>query len=119
MSQETISDYQLESKVVAGIVESDLGSVTVKALASWQEDDIRVVRDNDRHNWFQEGNTYLRSEFNPETAVVNTKTAEINLISNEPLFGSVDWIVGAFYYDFEYDNLIRDCLLYTSPSPRD
>ena len=108
LSQETISDYQLESKVVAGIVESDLGSVTVKALASWQEDDIRVVRDNDRHNWFQEGNTYLRSEFNPETAVVNTKTAEINFISNEPLFGSVDWIVGAFYYDFEYDNLIRE-----------
>ena len=108
LSQETISDYQLESKVVAGILESDLGSVTVKALMSWQEDDIRVVRDNDRHNWFQEGNTYLRSEFNPESAIVNTKTAEINLISNEPLFGSLDWIVGAFYYDFEYENHIRE-----------
>ena len=52
LSQNTLSKYQLESKIVGGIGEFDMGYATLKALASWQKDEIYVVRDNDRHNYF-------------------------------------------------------------------
>ena len=106
LSQDTISQHELSSWVLAAIYESDLGFANLKAIASVQEDDVLVVRDNDRHNYLDPvlsipglgaGATYQRAEFTPETSLVDTTTLEINLISNEPI----------------------DCLLYTSPSPRD
>jgi iron complex outermembrane receptor protein len=79
------------------------------------EDDIYVSRDNDRHNFGDihssgpmAGFPYNRSEYRPETSVVETSTFEINLISNEPLFGNIDWILGAFYFDHEIDNNIYE-----------
>ena len=36
-----------------------------------------------------------------------TKTFEINLVSNEPLFGALDWTVGAFYMQHDIENHIR------------
>ena len=119
LSQNTISNQELTSSVFAVIYESDLGYANLKILASTQEDDISVTRDNDRHNFgdpvlsipgLGAGATYQQAEFRPETSLVETKTFEINLISNEPLMdGKLDWTLGAFYI----------CLLYTSPSPRD
>ncbi|WGL15185.1 TonB-dependent receptor [Microbulbifer bruguierae] len=107
LAQDTRSKYTLESRIVGGILESDLGAVTVKSLASWQKDDILVVRDNDRHS-YAVNPEYTISAFDPETSVVETKTFEINMISNEPLFDKVDWIVGAFYLDTELENHIRE-----------
>ena len=54
------------------------------------------------------GFPYNRSEFRPETSLVETTTFEINLISNEPLFGNTDWILGAFYFDHEIENNIYE-----------
>ena len=51
LSQDTISKQELTSKVFAAIYESDLGYANLKILASSQEDDILVDRDNDRHNY--------------------------------------------------------------------
>ena len=51
LSQDTISKHELTSSIVAGIYEADLGSSTLKIMASVQEDDILVIRDNDRHNY--------------------------------------------------------------------
>ena len=51
LSQNTISEQKLTSSVVAMIFESDLGFANLKVLASSQEDDISVTRDNDRHNF--------------------------------------------------------------------
>ena len=80
-----------------------------------QEDDIYVSRDNDRHNYGDvhasgpmEGFPYNRAEYRPETSLVETSTFEINLISNEPLFGNTDWILGAFYFDHEIENNIYE-----------
>ena len=79
LSQDTISEHSLRSYVVAGIYESDLGYANLKAMASIQEDDISVVRDNDRHNYgdlvkvipgLGANATYQRSEFTPETSLV-------------------------------------------------
>ena len=115
LSQDTISEHDLTSYVIAGIYESDLGYANLKAMASIQEDDISVVRDNDRHNFGDihadgplAGLPYIAAEYRPETSVVETKTFEINLISNEPLFGSIDWILGAFYFDHEIENHIYE-----------
>ena len=117
LSQNTISKQELTSSVVAMIFESDLGFANLKILASSQDDDISVTRDNDRHNFgdpvlsipgLGSGATYQQAEFRPETSVVETTTFEINLISNEPAMdGKLDWTVGAFYMDHEIENVIR------------
>jgi iron complex outermembrane receptor protein len=117
LSQDTISKHELTSSIVAGIYEADLGSSTLKIMASLQEDDILVIRDNDRHNYgdpvlsipgLGPDAVYQRSEFNPETSLVDTTTFEINLISNEPaLNGKLDWTVGAFYMEHDIENVIR------------
>ena len=117
LSQDTVSKHELSSMVVAAIYESDLGFANLKIIASVQEDDVLVVRDNDRHNYLDPvlsieglpaGATYQRAEFTPETSLVDTSTFEINLISNEPaLNGKLDWTVGAFYMDHEIENRIR------------
>jgi iron complex outermembrane receptor protein len=117
LSQNTISKQELTSSVVAMIFESDLGFANLKVLASSQDDDISVTRDNDRHNFgdpvlsipgLGAGATYQQAEFRPETSVVETTTFEVNLISNEPeMNGKLDWTVGAFYMEHEIENVIR------------
>ena len=117
LSQDTVSQHELSSMVAAAIYESDLGYANLKIIASVQEDDVLVVRDNDRHNYLDPvlsieglpaGSTYQRAEFTPETSLVDTSTFEINLVSNEPaLNGKLDWTVGAFYMDHEIENVIR------------
>jgi iron complex outermembrane receptor protein len=117
LSQDTISKHELSSSIFAAIYESDLGFASFKAMASIQEDDILVVRDNDRHNFgdpvlsipgLGSDAVYQRAEFNPETSIVDTTTFEINLISNEPILnGKLDWTIGAFYMEHEIENTIR------------
>ena len=116
LSQDTVSQHELSSMVIAAIYESDFGFANLKAIASVQEDDISVTRDNDRHNYLDPvlsipglgaGATYQRAEFRPETSVVDTTTLEINLISNEPIEDRLDWTVGLFYIDHEIENVIR------------
>ena len=116
LSQDTISNHDLTSLVLGAIYEEDLGFANLKVMASIQDDDISVTRDNDRHNFgdlvtvipgLGAGATYQRAEFTPETSKVETKTFEINLVSNEPLFGALDWTVGAFYMQHDIENHIR------------
>jgi iron complex outermembrane receptor protein len=116
LSQDTISNHDLTSMVIAAIYENDLGFANLKVMASIQDDDISVTRDNDRHNFgdlvgvipgLGSGATYQRAEFAPETSIVETNTFEINLVSNEPIFGALDWTVGAFYMEHDIENHIR------------
>ena len=116
LSQDTISNHSLTSKIIAAIFEKDLGNSNLKIMASVQDDDISVTRDNDRHNYgdivrvipgLGSGATYQRAEFAPETSIVETNTLEINLVSNEPAFGSLDWTIGAFYMQHDIENHIR------------
>ena len=123
LSQDTMSKQELSSKIFALIYESDLGYANLKVLASKQEDDILVVRDNDRHAagvqpvlsmpglpyiYIDNAPYYPMAEFNPETSLVDTDTFEINLISNEPVLnGKLDWTFGAFYLKHKIENHIR------------
>ena len=51
LSQDTISNHELTSLVLGAIYEEDLGFANLKVMASIQDDDISVTRDNDRHNF--------------------------------------------------------------------
>ena len=117
LMQDSVSNHELTSSVFAAIYENDLGFANLKIMASVQEDDISVTRDNDRHNYgdavlaipgLGAGATYQRAEFRPETSLVDTTTLEINLVSNEPAMdGKLDWTIGAFYMEHEIENHIR------------
>jgi len=113
--QDTEANFELTSKLAAAILEIGLSNSTLKAIASWQKDDVLIKRDNDRHNFgdihiggLWAGLPYIRAEYDPETSIVETKTFEVNIISDTPLFGKLDWTVGAFYLDHEIENHIRE-----------
>ena len=115
LAQDSASDYQLSSEIIAAILNVELGFADLKILASSQEDDIYVSRDNDRHNFGDvhgsgplEGIPYIAAEYRPETSVVETTTFEVNLISNEPINEKIDWIIGALYFDHEIANAIYE-----------
>ena len=115
LAQDSASDYQLSSEIIAAILNVELGFADLKILTSSQEDDIYVSRDNDRHNFGDihasgplEGIPYIAAEYRPETSVVETTTFEVNLISNEPINDKIDWIVGALYFDHKIANAIYE-----------
>ena len=115
LAQDSASDYQLSSEIIAAILNVEFGFADLKILTSSQEDDIYVSRDNDRHNFGDihasgplEGIPYIAAEYRPETSVVETTTFEVNLISNEPINDKIDWIVGALYFDHKIANAIYE-----------
>jgi iron complex outermembrane receptor protein len=107
LSQDTLSDYDLESEVYGLIAEYDAGFATIKSLSSYQKDDITIVRDNDRHSFVTNPEIQI-SKFEPETNVQTTYTQEFNIISSEPLFDKIDWLVGVFYLDTDIEITIRE-----------
>ena len=107
LSQDTQSSYELESEVYGLIVEYDAGFATIKSLSSYQKDDITIVRDNDHHSFVTNPEIQI-SKFEPENNVQTTYTQEFNIISNEPLFDKIDWIVGVFYLDTDIEITIRE-----------
>ena len=115
LAQDSASNYKLSSEVLAAILNVELGFADLKILASTQEDDIYVSRDNDRHNFGDvhasgplAGIPYIAAEYRPETSVVETTTLEVNLISNEPINEKIDWIIGALYFDHKIANSIYE-----------
>lgn len=107
LSQDTPSSYELDSQTFGLIAEWDADFAVIKSLSSYQKDDITVVRDNDRHSFLTNPEIQI-SQFNPENNVQTTFTQEINIISNEPLFGKLDWLVGMFYLDTDIEITIRE-----------
>ena len=99
LTQDWQSSYELESQLYSLVAEWDLPAFTVRSLTSYQDDDIAIIRDNDRHdfvNLINQGIFLLPAIFDPETNRQKTFTQELNLISSEPLFGRLDWTAGSF-----------------------
>ena len=113
LAQNSENSYELESQLYSLVAEWDLPAFTVRSLSSYQDDDIAIVRDNDRNDFvtlINQGIFLLPSVFDPETNRQKTFTQEFNLISAEPLWGKLDWVAGVFYLDTEIDILIREYL---------
>ena len=111
LAQNSENKYDLESQLYSLVAEWDLPAFTVKSLSSYQDDDIFVIRDNDRNDFptlLNNGIFLLSSIFDPEINRQKTFTQEIQVVSSEPLFGRLDWVAGAFYLDTEVDILIRE-----------
>ncbi|WP_032095788.1 MULTISPECIES: TonB-dependent receptor [unclassified Alteromonas] len=107
LSQDTESFYELDSQVIGLIAEWNADFAVIKSLSSYQKDDITVIRDNDRHSFLTNPEIQI-SQFNPEINIQTTFTQELNIISNEPLFGKLDWLVGMFYLDTDIEITIRE-----------
>ena len=104
LAQDSLSNYELSSEIYSATVEWDLTDFTFKSITSYQEDDISILRDNDRHDFSVLPPFFLlQSYFEPETNLQKTRTQEFNLVSAAPAFGKLDWVVGVFYLDTEVD----------------
>jgi iron complex outermembrane receptor protein len=104
LAQDSLSNYELSSEIYSTTVEWDLTDFTLKSITSYQEDDISILRDNDRHDFSVLPPFFLlQSYFDPETNLQKTRTQEFNLVSAAPAFGKLDWVVGVFYLDTEVD----------------
>ncbi len=111
LAQDSLSSYELESQLYSMVLEWNLPSFTIKSLTSYQDDDIAILRDNDRNDLASlPPFAQLPSYFDPETNRQKTTTQEFNLISAEPAFGRLDWVAGIFYLDTEVDISILERL---------
>jgi iron complex outermembrane receptor protein len=107
LSQDTLSSYELDSEIYGLTVEYETDFAVIKSLTSYQKDDITVLRDNDRHSFLTNPEIQVAA-FLPEQNIQETYTQEFNIISSEPLWGKVDWIVGMFYLDTDIEITIRE-----------
>ena len=111
LAQDSPNKFDLKNQLYSLVAEWDLPGFTAKSLTSYQDDDIAVIRDNDRNDLASlPPFALVPSIFNPETNRQKTFTQEINLISAEPLWGRLEWVAGAFFLDTEVDILIREYL---------
>jgi iron complex outermembrane receptor protein len=103
LAQDSLSNYELSSEIYSATLEWDLTDFTLKSITSYQEDDISILRDNDRHDFSVLPPFFLLQNYFAETNLQKTKTQEFNLVSATPAFGKLDWVVGVFYLDTEVD----------------
>ena len=111
LRQDSRADFELTSELYSVVLEWDFDAFTLKSLSSYQNDEVLINRDNDRHDLAElPPFALLPSVYDPETNRQPTITQEINLVSAEPLFGKLDWVAGLFYLDTEVEISIREYL---------
>lgn len=98
LSQDSPSNFELDSDIYSAVATYELPAFTIKALGSYQYNDIAQAVDNDRSN-----NAFVSSFILDNGSLVESIVGEINFVSNEPLFGKLDWVVGAFYFQEDVD----------------
>ena len=111
LAQDWHGSYELESQLYSLVAELELPAFTLRSLTSYQDDEVALVRDNDRHDFASlasRGLFLLPASFDPETGRQQTFTQELNLVSYEPLFGRLDWVAGVFYLDTAVDIVVRE-----------
>ena len=110
LAQDWYGVFEQENELYSLIVEWDLPAFTMRSLSSYQDDDIYVWRDNDRNDLptlLNAGSFILPAAFEQHNRQ-QTFTQELNLISDTPLFGRLDWVAGVFYLNTEVDIFIRE-----------
>ncbi len=111
LAQDSANSFELTARLYSLVAEWDLPNFTAKSLTSHQDDEIAVVRDNDRNDLASlPPFTLVPSIVAPEINRQKTFTQELNLISSEPLWGRLDWVAGLFYLDTQVDILFHEYL---------
>ena len=109
LRQDSPGEYVLDARLFSLVAEWDLQAATLKSLTSYQDDDIFLLRDNDRHDLASLPPFTLPPAFyNPETNRQKTRTQEFQLISAQPVGRLVDWVAGFFYLGTAVDITIRE-----------
>ncbi len=107
LAQDDPSALSLDASLYSVIAAWDLPAFTLKYLGSVQEAEIVRSRDNDFTNVYSRFtgvsivNPFVlrRSYEQQQDQLHESWTSELNVVSAEPLFGSVDWVVGAFWFN--------------------
>ncbi len=110
LRQDSLAAYELTSELYSAVLEWDFESFTLKSLTSYQNDDVMIIRDNDRNDTAAISVFQIPSLYDPETNKQTTITQEVNLVSVDPLFGKLDWVAGLFYLDTEVEISILERL---------
>jgi len=110
LRQDSLAAYELTSELYSAVLEWDFESFTLKSLSSYQNDDVMIIRDNDRNDTAAISVFQIPSLYDPETNKQTTITQEVNLVSVDPLFGKLDWVAGLFYLDTEVEISILERL---------
>lgn len=111
LRQDSQTEHKLEASLYSAVFEWNYDAYSIKALTSYQKDDILVRRDNDRNDAaYLAPFAQLPSEYDPETNKQTTVTQEFNIVSAEPYMDKLDWIAGFFYLNTEIDISIRERL---------
>jgi iron complex outermembrane receptor protein len=99
LRQDFEATWDFDSKIYSMELKYDLPWATFKSISSIQDDQTQHNRDADRSDGF-----FLPRMDGPfQTAKIRTWTQEVNITSSgeQPL--PVDWIVGFFYYDYDFN----------------
>lgn len=97
--QDSLQMWDLNAAFMSASIAHEWEQVTLKSVSSVQHDALDIVRDNDRHHLDSLPRfTVLPAKYDPWFNEQQTLTQEIQLISNEPWLGHVDWIAGYFYF---------------------
>ena len=111
LRQDSRGAYELDSRLFALVATVDLPRLTMQSLTSYQDDDIFIRRDNDRHDLASlPPFALVPAVINPWTSRQKTRTQEFHFISAEPIWGRVDLVAGVFFLDTSLDILIREYL---------
>ena len=110
LRQDSLAAYELTSELYSAVLEWDFESFTLKSLTSYQNDDVMIIRDNDRNDSAAISVFQIPSLYDPETNKQTTITQEVNLVSVDPLFGKLDWVAGLLYLDTEVEISILERL---------
>ena len=109
LRQDSPGRYILDSRLFSVVAQWDLQAATLKSLSSYQDDDVFLVRDNDRHDLASlPPFTLLPAFYNPGTNHARTRTQEFQLISARPTGRLVDWVAGVFFLRTAVDITIRE-----------
>lgn len=124
LSQDDPSSLELDTALYSLIVNWDLPAFTVKYLGSRQIAEIIRSRDNDFTSVYSSFigvdtstpafaniaplalNNILRRSFEQNQDQLHKSwTSELNIVSTKPLLGSIDWVLGGFWFDQEIEAL--------------
>ena len=109
LRQDSPGRYVLNARLFSMVAQWDMPAATLKSLTSYQDDDIFLLRDNDRHDLASLPPFTLPPAFyNPETNRQKTRTQEFQLVSAQPTGRLADWVAGIFFLRTAVDITIRE-----------
>lgn len=92
-AQDSPASLRVDSDFYSAVASYSFPAFTLKAIGSYQQSDINQAQDNDRSD-----NAFVSSFVLANALQEDAYVAEVSLVSNEPLFDKLEWVVGAFYF---------------------